>query len=147
MTLWIKKFSLKQLNAWSQNTLISHLKIRFTEIGPDFLAATLPFHQITSQPMGILHGGASCVLMETVSTAAAFLAAPENKTCVGLELNINHLKKVTGGIVEAIATPLHVGRSTQVWEARLYNQKTLIAAGRLTVAVLEMANVDEQKIP
>ena len=148
MTIWNKQASIEELNNWAQDTLISHINIKFSKLGPDFLTAIMPVSEKTRQPMGILHGGASCVLSETVGTAAAHLAADSNKTCVGLELNINHIKKVSQGEIEAIASPLHIGRSTQVWEIKIFNsQKELIAAARLTVAVVEIKNVSKQKTP
>lgn len=99
----------------------------------------MPVDHRTKQPLGILHGGASCVLAETVGNAAAnYCVDVNNKTCVGLEINVNHIRAVQSGIVTGIAKPLHIGRTTQVWEIRIYNEgKQLTAVSRLTVAVLD----------
>lgn len=105
-----------------------HLGVRFTEIGPDFLRATMPVNELTRQPAGILHGGASVVLAETIgSVASAVLAGHENVRHVGLEVNANHLRQVEDGLVTGTVRPIHTGRATQVWDIRLHDD-----AGRIT---------------
>lgn len=122
-----------------KNSLIDHLGIKFMKVEEDALHATMPVDAKTMQPMQILHGGATAALAETVANAAAnFCVDFSKQVCVGLELNVNHIKSVQAGFVTAIARPLHLGRTTQVWDIRIYNdQNRLTAASRLTVAILE----------
>lgn len=137
--VFIKKPSLDQLNKQSQNTMISHLGITFTEILDDRLAATMPVDERTKQPMGLLHGGANVVLAETLGSVAASLTIDLSKqVCVGLEINANHLKGVRSGLVTGTAKPIHIGKSTQVWEVKIKNsQGTLCCISRITLAILE----------
>ena len=130
--------TLPALNAISRNTLIAHLWIEYTKLGPDMLCARMPVDERTKQPMGILHGGASVVLAETVGSMAANLVVDRDKYyCVGLEINANHIKKATGGYVHGKATALHIGKSTHVWQIHITDdQDQLICTSRLTVAVL-----------
>ena len=129
--------SLDQLNAMSADTAIAALGIVFTEIGPDFLRATMPVDSRTHQPFGLLHGGASALLAETLGSSAGGLSAPEGHAVVGIEINANHLRGVRAGIVTGTARPLHVGRSTQVWEIRVEDAKgKLVCISRLTLAVV-----------
>lgn len=130
--------SLDFLNEWSENTMVSHLGIRFTEIGEDYLAATMPVTDKTKQPLGLLHGGANVALAETLGSVAATLTVDREKQyCVGLEINANHLKPVREGSVKGIATPIHLGRSTQVWEIRIYTaSEQLSCISRITMAIM-----------
>ena len=129
--------SLAALNALSANTAMEPLGIEFTELGPDFLCATMPVDRRTHQPYGLLHGGASVLLAETLGSTAAMLCAAEGERCVGIEINANHLRAVRDGIVTGTARPLHVGRQTQVWEVRIEDAAGRLACvSRLTVAVL-----------
>lgn len=129
--------SLDQLNAMSANTAIAALGIVFTEIGPDFLRATMPVDSRTHQPFGLLHGGASALLAETLGSSAGGLSAPEGCGVVGIEINANHLRGVRAGIVTGTARSLHVGRSTQVWEIRIEDAAgKLVCISRLTLAVV-----------
>ena len=123
----------------SQNTLAAHLGIRVTEIGPDYLRATMPVNSHTHQPMGILHGGASVALAETVGSLAATLCVDTQKSmCVGQEINANHVRSVASGLVTATARPFHIGARSQVWgvEIRDENEK-LVCVSRITMAVVE----------
>ena len=123
----------------ARNTLASHLGIRVTEIGPDYLRATMPVSSHTHQPMGILHGGASVALAETVGSLAANLCVDMTKSvCVGQEINANHVRSVASGLVTATARPFHVGARSQVWgiEIRDENDK-LVCVSRITMAVVE----------
>ena len=123
----------------SRNTLAEHLGIRVTEIGPDYLCATMPVNSHTHQPMGILHGGASVALAETVGSLAANLCVDVQKsTCVGQEINANHVRPVASGLVTATARPFHIGARSQVWgiEIRDENDK-LVCVSRITMAVVE----------
>ncbi|MDR6990013.1 MULTISPECIES: hotdog fold thioesterase [Luteimonas] len=129
--------TLDQLNAMSANTAIAALGIVFTEIGPDYLRATMPVDARTHQPFGLLHGGASALLAETLGSSAGGLSAPDGHGVVGIEINANHLRGVRAGLVTGTARPLHVGRSTQVWEIRIEDAKgKLVCISRLTLAVV-----------
>ena len=129
--------SLEALNALSAGTAMEPLGIEFTELGPDFLCATMPVDRRTHQPYGLLHGGASVLLAETLGSTAAMLCAAEGERCVGIEINANHLRAVREGVVTGTARPLHVGRQTQVWEIRIEDAaRRLVCVSRLTVAVL-----------
>ncbi|RTL56823.1 MAG: hotdog fold thioesterase [Sphingobacteriales bacterium] len=115
------------------------LGIEFTEVGSDYLKATMPVNQNTRQPYGLLHGGASAALAETLgSVASALIIDPDKQICVGIEINANHLKGVKEGFVTGICSPLHIGATTHVWDIRITNVKhQLICISRLTVAILK----------
>ena len=137
--IWITPLNLDEINKRAQNTLSDHLSIEFIEVGDGHLTASMPVDHRTCQPMGILHGGASCALAETVGSAAANYCVDQNqKVCVGLDINANHIRPVHSGTsVTAVAKPLHLGKSTQVWEIRIYNEsKQLVSVSRLTMAIL-----------
>lgn len=126
------------LNQWAAATAISHLGIEFTELGEDFLRGTLPVDARSKQPYGLLHGGASALLAETLASAAANLCTedPERQQAVGIELNANHVRTATEGVVTGTARPLHVGRNTQVWDIRIEDDRgRLVCISRLTLAV------------
>ncbi|TGE23711.1 hotdog fold thioesterase [Hymenobacter aquaticus] len=132
---------LAQLNAWCRNTLGEHLGIEITEVGDRLLVGRMPVDRRTHQPMGLLHGGASVALAETLgSIGAALQVDVRKKACVGLEINANHLKGVHSGWVVGRATALHVGRSTQVWEIRITHEETgvLVCVSRITMAVIDL---------
>ena len=118
--------------------MVSHLSISFIEIGNDYLKAKMPVDHRTVQPLGLLHGGASAALAETIGSVAAFLCVdPELYNCVGLEINCNHIKGKTKGEVFGIGKPLHIGSKTQVWEIKIVDEKEkLLAVSRLTLAVI-----------
>jgi uncharacterized protein (TIGR00369 family) len=129
--------TLADLNAMSKNTAMEPLGIRFTELGPDYLRGTMPVDKRTHQPYGLLHGGASVLLAETLGSSAGGLCAPEGKGVVGIEINANHLRGVREGVVTGTARPLHVGGSTQVWEIRIEDEAgRLVCISRLTLAVV-----------
>ena len=130
--------SLDTLNALSGGTAIQTLGIVFTGIGADFLRATMPVDARTKQPYGLLHGGASVLLAETLGSTAGNLCVPEDRVCVGLEINANHLRAVRDGVVTGTARPLHIGRGTHVWEIRIEDARgRLTCISRLTLAVIE----------
>jgi len=133
-----KEVTLQRLNAINENTLAGHIGIEFTEIGSDYLIARMPVDERTVQPYKILHGGASVVLSETLgSQAAAVLLDLDKQYHVGLELNANHIKSISSGYVYGRVTPIHIGRSTHVWETRITDEKnSLICISKLTVAIL-----------
>jgi 1,4-dihydroxy-2-naphthoyl-CoA hydrolase len=133
-----ENLSLDFLNGWGKNTMVEHLGIRFTAIGEDSLTATMPVNDKTKQPLGLLHGGANVVLAETLGSVAATLSVNrDTHYCVGLEINANHLKSVKEGAVKGIVKPIHLGKNTQVWEIKIYNQEEqLCCISRITMAVL-----------
>ena len=131
--------TIDELNALSKNTAMEPLGIRFTEIGPDFLRGTMPVDARTRQPYGLLHGGASVLLAETLGSSAGGLCTPQGKGVVGIEINANHLRGVREGLVTGTARPLHVGGSTQVWEIRIEDEAgRLVCVSRLTLAVIAL---------
>jgi 1,4-dihydroxy-2-naphthoyl-CoA hydrolase len=129
--------SLDQLNESGANTLSAYLGMEFTEIGPDYLRMIMPVNDKTRQPYGLLHGGASVALAETVgSVASSLIIDIKKQICVGLDINANHVRGVTGGYVHAIAKPLHIGATTHVWDIRICDDDNkLVCISRLTVAV------------
>ncbi len=129
--------TLDELNALARNTALEALGIAFTELGPDYLRGTMPVDARTLQPYGLLHGGASVLLAETLGSSAGGLCAPEGCGVVGIEINANHLRGVRSGTVTGTARALHVGRSTQVWEIRIEDEAGRLACvSRLTLAVV-----------
>jgi len=138
MKLWPRDYPLEELNRLNAGNLLGHLGIEFVAIDNDSLTARMPVDARTTQPFGLLHGGASVALAESVGSFAAFLALrDEGKTTVGLEVNANHLRPVTAGFVYGVARPLHLGRNTQVWDIRISDDDgRLVCVARLTVAVV-----------
>ncbi|NML23621.1 hotdog fold thioesterase [Pseudoflavitalea sp. G-6-1-2] len=137
--IWFRKdLTLSDIHHLRSNNMAEYLGIEFTELGPDFLKATMPVDHRTNQPYGILHGGASCVLAETLGSIGAALVMDDTQfICVGLEINANHIRSVREGLVTGTATPIHLGRSTQVWDIKIHDQQEkLVCISRLTVAVL-----------
>jgi 1,4-dihydroxy-2-naphthoyl-CoA hydrolase len=134
-----QKPSLDLLNKKSEGTMVSHLGIVFTDITDEFLSASMPVDKRTKQPMGLLHGGANVVLAETLGSVASSLTLDlEKQVCVGLEINANHLKSVRSGTVIGIAKPIHLGKTTQVWEIKIHNEaQQLCCISRITMAILD----------
>ena len=137
MSIWKKQATVEALNASNHGTLNEALGIRFTEIGADYLRGTLPVDPRTRQPFGLLHGGASVSLAESLGSVAGWLSLPaDGGRTMGLEINANHLRAVTDGVVTGTARPLHLGRSTQVWEIRIEDaQGRLTCVSRVTLVV------------
>lgn len=137
MSIWFSEINLDEINSKLAVNLADFFNIKFTDIGDDFIIATMPVNEIVKQPLGILHGGASCVLAETAGSVAGTLCIDESKFfCVGLELNANHIKSVSKGCVTATAESLHLGSSTQVWNIKIEDEvKNLICVSRLTLMV------------
>jgi uncharacterized protein (TIGR00369 family) len=137
MPIWKQDISLQTLTAVSENTAVSHLGIEFVEVGDDFLVARVPVNRQTCQPYGLLHGGVSVVLAETLGSIGAAFCVPEGTRVVGLDVNANHLRGVSQGWVTATARPVHIGRSTQVWHIDLRDdQDRMVCIARLTMTVL-----------
>lgn len=143
MPIWKQPVILEQLNALNPNTMMSTIGIVFTDIGDDYLRATMPVDARTHQPFGLLHGGASAALAETLgSTAGMMVLDPAREAVVGIEINANHLRGVKSGTVTGTARPLHIGRSTQVWEIRIEDEsQRLVCISRLTLAVVPRSAV------
>lgn len=140
MTIWYLEATPDSLNAISANTMVEHLGIEFTAIGEDSITARMPVDHRTVQPAGLLHGGASVALAETLGSVAATLCVdPATTSCVGLEVNANHIRSVRSGFVTGVARPIHLGNSTHVWDIRIYDdeQERLVCICRLTMAVLK----------
>jgi 1,4-dihydroxy-2-naphthoyl-CoA hydrolase len=139
MSIFKEGITLEELNRQSRNTMVEHIGIEFTAIGPDFLEAKMPVDARTHQPFGLLHGGASVALAETLgSMAAACCIDLSRQFCVGLDINANHVKGVTNGYVKGITKPIHIGKKTQVWEIRIINERDeLVCISRITMAVLD----------
>ncbi|HSN77557.1 MAG TPA: hotdog fold thioesterase [Anaerolineae bacterium] len=139
MSIWYLAATPEALDALSANTMVEHLGIEFTAIGEDSISARMPVDHRTVQPAGLLHGGASVALAETLGSVAATLCVnPADTSCVGLEINANHIRSVRSGFVTGVARPIHLGNSTQVWDIRIYDeQERLVCVCRLTMAVLK----------
>ncbi|AGA78594.1 hotdog fold thioesterase [Echinicola vietnamensis] len=134
-----KNLSLDTLNQFGKGNMLEHLGIVFTKIGDDFIEATMPVDQRTKQPFGLLHGGASVVLAETLgSVASSCCVDPAKQYCIGLDINANHIKAVRDGLVRGIATPIHLGKKTHVWEIKILTEEDQLACiSRITMAVLD----------
>jgi len=139
MSIFNPGVTVESLNKLSTNTMVSHLGIEFIRIGDNFIEARMPVDNRTQQPMGLLHGGASVTLAETLgSVAATYCVDQETKYCVGLEINANHIKSIKAGYVLGKAAPIHIGKRTQVWEIRITNEAgELICVSRITMAVID----------
>lgn len=137
MEIRMKKTSVEELNSLSKNTMVEHLGIRLTRVEDGLLEAEMPVDHRTHQVFGILHGGASVVLAETLGSIGASLYAPATHQCMGLDINANHIRAVRSGKVIGKASPIHVGRTTQVWEIKIFTEdQKLVCISRLTVAVV-----------
>lgn len=139
-SIWFKKdLSLTDFVNLGEKTMGEYIGISFSELGNDYLKANMPVDHRTKQPYGLLHGGASCVLAETLgSVASAMVIDPDKFICVGLEINANHIRSARSGIVTGITTPIHIGAGTHVWDIKIYDEREkLVCVSRLTVAILK----------
>ena len=140
MAIWFKTdLQVKDFIHFGKNTMGDFLGIEFIELGDDYIKATMPVDERTRQPYGLLHGGASVVLAETLGSVGAVLTVdPDLFQCVGLEINANHVRGVKQGIVTGIARPIHIGATTQVWDIRIFDEREkLVCVSRHTVAVIK----------
>ena len=136
MAIWKQTTDLERINAWNRGCLVEHLGMLVTEIGDDWLRGTMPVDARTRQPFGLLHGGASVALAESLGSLAGNLCLDANEMAVGLDINANHVRAVTAGVVTGTARALHVGRSTQVWEIRIEDEQGRpVCVSRLTLAM------------
>ena len=138
-SIWKTPFTLEMANRYGQNTANAHMGIEITEAGPDFLTGRMPVDHRTKQPAGILHGGASVLLAETLASwAGNFVIDATVQSVVGQEINANHLRPATGGWVTGTARPVHIGRRSQVWETRITDEAgKLVCISRMTLAVID----------
>jgi len=140
--MFIKGVTIEAVNKMCENTLVDYLGIEVIELGEDYLVAKMPVDQRTHQPMGLLHGGASVVLAETIgSIAASFTVNQKLQHCVGLEINANHIRSVSSGYVFGRTKSIHLGKRTQIWEINITNEEDkLVCISRLTMAVIDKKN-------
>ena len=137
MAIWKKPISIQILADIHKDTAVDHLGMEFLEVGDDFIRGRMPVDKRTRQPYGLLHGGVSVVLAETLGSCGAGFSTPEDYRAVGLDINANHLKGATSGWVTGIARPVHIGRTTQVWQIDMRNDAgEMTCVSRITMAVL-----------
>ncbi|MBN8294128.1 hotdog fold thioesterase [Rhodobacter sp. NTK016B] len=142
--IWKTPFSIERANQLSEGCVNARLGIELIEAGPDYVVARMPVDERTKQPAGILHGGASVLLAETLASfAGAFCVDPKTQSVVGQEINANHLRSATGGFVTGTARPLHLGRRSHVWEIHITNDDgKLVCVSRMTLAVIDRPSTD-----
>ena len=139
MRIWFNKdLKVEDLHQYGKNTMAEFIGIEWTELGDNSLKARMPVDHRTNQPYGLLHGGASCVLAETIGSVASAMVIDHSKFyCVGLEINANHVRGVKEGFVTGVAVPVHLGSTTHVWDIRIYDEKEkLVCVSRLTVVII-----------
>lgn len=139
MFIWFHKdLTIEKLHPLGINTMTEWLGFEWTELGDDYIKARMPVDHRTNQPYGLLHGGASCVLAETIASVGSAMVIDHSKfLCVGLEINANHIRSAKQGFVTGIATPLHLGSTTHVWDIKIYDEREkLVCVSRLTVAII-----------
>lgn len=137
--IWFnKQLSIDDLKSFGSKTMGNHLGMEWMEVGPDYLKMRMPVDERTKQPYGLLHGGASCALAETVGSVGSHLVVDSSKfITVGLEINANHIRSARSGFVMATGTPIHLGKTTHVWDIKIHDEEEkLVCICRLTVAVL-----------
>ena len=145
--IWKQPISVEKLTAIHVNTTVAHLGIEFLEVGDDFIRARAPVDARTRQPLGILHGGISVLLAETLGSCGAACASPPGHRALGLDINANHLRSVTEGWVTGIARPVHTGRTTHVWQIELTDDNgRLTCVSRITMAILAPAAGESHRI-
>ena len=136
--IWVRKPDIEAIERRSESNMLTYVGIKLTEVGRDFLRGTMPVDHRTHQPYGILHGGASVVLAETLGSVGGNHCVGEGLICVGLDINSNHIRAVSEGIVIGTARPFHLGKSTQVWHVEIHTEEgKLVNVSRLTLAVVE----------
>ncbi len=148
--IWFKNYTLDYLRDVRNGHMAKFIGIEFTEIGPDFLTARMPVDDRTTQPFGILHGGASCTLSESLGSVAGWMTIdPDKYRAVGIEINANHIRAVTKGFVTGTCTPMHIGKRTQVWQTDIVEEATgkRVCVSRLTVAIIDQGTLSTQKNP
>ncbi len=139
MHIWYnKELTIEDISSLGRDTMSDYIGIEWKELGSNFLKARMPVDHRTKQPYGLLHGGASCVLAETIGSLASAMVVDHSKfVCVGLEINANHVRSARQGFVTGVASPLHLGTNTHVWDIKIYDElEKLVCVSRLTVAVI-----------
>lgn len=139
MPIWYNNdLKIADFASLSENTMAQYIGIEWVELGDDYLKARMPVDHRTKQPYGLLHGGASCVLAETIGSVASAMVVDHTRfACVGLDINANHVRSARNGYVMGVATPLHLGSNTHVWDIKIYDElEKLVCISRLTVAVI-----------
>jgi 1,4-dihydroxy-2-naphthoyl-CoA hydrolase len=149
MAIWFGNPTIESLTARAPGGLATHLGIEFTALGADFLRGTMPVLPRVHQPMGVLHGGASVALAETLGSVGAFLTLdPQKRRCVGQEINANHLRRVTEGVVTGTARPFHLGARSHVWGIEIRDERErLVCVSRLTVALIDWKPSPQDEVP
>ncbi|PKE30236.1 thioesterase [Rahnella sp. AA] len=138
MPFWKRSATLEMLNGQSQGCMVGHVGIEFTRLGDDFLEATMPVDTRTTQPFGLLHGGASVVLAETMGSMAGYLCSEGKQTVVGVEINASHMHSAREGRVRGVCRALRIGRRSQVWQIEIFDQAgNLCCVSRLTTMVID----------
>ncbi|MGL5727960.1 MAG: 1,4-dihydroxy-2-naphthoyl-CoA hydrolase [Plesiomonas sp.] len=136
--MWKRQATLSQLNAMGTNCMVGHVGIEFIALNTDSIEATMPVDQRTTQPFGLLHGGASVVLAETLGSVAGYLCTEGEQKVVGLEVNANHIKAIRQGMARGVCKALHIGSRHQVWQIEIFNQQDqLCCSARLTTAIVD----------
>ncbi len=140
MSIWKKKFTLESLNLMSKDTAAQSLGIKITKVGDNTIEGIMPVDSRTHQPRGLLHGGASALFAETLGSLGGFIAANEGYAIAGIEINANHISGVTSGEVIGVATAIHIGKTTQVWDIKINHKQTnkAVCVSRLTLAVIDL---------
>lgn len=138
MKIWVKAPQLEEVRAMCKGTMVEHLGIEIIELGDDFIRGRMPVDFRTKQPLGLLHGGASVALAESLASLGGnFVLESKDFYCVGMEINANHVRSIQDGWIEGRSTPIHIGKTTQVWDTRITNEKNqVICVSRMTLAVL-----------
>ncbi len=147
MSIWFSEYGIEAVRSMFANTIMEHLGIELTEIGDDFLTATMPVDHRTHQPYGVLHGGASVTLAETLGSFGAHMTVDPSKfASVGLEINANHIRPVKTGKVTGTAKPVHLGKKTQIWSIEIKNEEgKLVCLSRITMAIINKDGLDRRK--
>lgn len=140
MSIWKKEFSLESLNTLCKDTAAQSLGIKIISVGENTIEGIMPVDKRTCQPRGLLHGGASALLAETLGSIGGYIAAPEGFAIAGIEINANHIAGVSSGDVIAVATAVHIGRTTHVWDIKINHKQTnkAVCVSRLTLAVIDL---------
>ena len=136
MQIWKRSIDLNEINKNMENTMASHLGILITKVNEDTLEGEMRVENFLKQPYGILHGGASVAFAETLGSLASNLCIEHNQATVGLDINANHIRSVKKGLITGITSPIHIGRSTHVWEIKMYCAEKISCISRLTMAIL-----------
>ncbi|MDR5610952.1 MULTISPECIES: hotdog fold thioesterase [unclassified Arsenophonus] len=135
--IWQRSYTLEEINSWSDNSMLSHLGIVMLSISDDTIEATMPVDQSTMQPFGLLHGGASVVLAESLGSIAGYLCTQDNQKVVGTEINASHIRPVSSGKVRGVCSAIHLGRRRQVWSIKIFDEQLRLSCiCRLTTVII-----------